>query len=162
MMHRTSEGRSHAIAGVFVFLLLGVFAVFSTLLVMVGAQAYRAVQMHSEEHMTGRTLYAYMLNTIRGDDTEGAMEVQQEDGLDVLVIQYDFDGDIYYKRIYCYDGYLRELLNYSGSAFNPTSGEEISPAQSMHVELKDGLVTVEITDDYERVHTVQAALRTER
>ena len=33
--------KSHSISGAFVFMLLGVFAVFSMLLVVLGAQAYR-------------------------------------------------------------------------------------------------------------------------
>ena len=38
---------SHAISGVFVFLLLGVFAVFSTVMVLLGAKAYRAAAARS-------------------------------------------------------------------------------------------------------------------
>ena len=41
--------KSHSISGAFVFMLLGVFAVFSMLLVVLGAQAYRTT-VRSEEH----------------------------------------------------------------------------------------------------------------
>ena len=35
----SKTGPSHAISGVFVFLLLGIFAVFSTVMVLLGAKA---------------------------------------------------------------------------------------------------------------------------
>ena len=37
----SKSGPSHAISGVFVFLLLGIFAVFSTVMVLLGARAYK-------------------------------------------------------------------------------------------------------------------------
>ena len=42
--------KSHSISGAFVFMLLGVFAVFSMLLVVLGAQAYRTTGWRSRAH----------------------------------------------------------------------------------------------------------------
>lgn len=42
--------KRHSISGAFVFLLLGVFAVFSMLLTVLGAQAYREIIDESSSH----------------------------------------------------------------------------------------------------------------
>ena len=45
--------KSHSISGAFVFMLLGVFAVFSMLLVVLGAQAYRTTVDGAASTCTG-------------------------------------------------------------------------------------------------------------
>ena len=44
----------HAVSGAFVFLLLGMFAVFSTVLVLLGARAYRSISARSAVNDTSR------------------------------------------------------------------------------------------------------------
>ena len=162
MTHRLSVSRNHAMAGVFVFLLLGIFAVFSTMLVVVGAQAYRATATSSEQHSVERTIYAYLLNSIRGDDSRGIIEVETENGIEMVAVHYDFDGDEYIKRIYCWDGSLRELLTSTRYEFDPAKGEVLAAATDFHAELEGGLLNIEVTDTYGRTHTVQAVMRTVR
>lgn len=152
--------RSHAIAGVFVFLLLGVFAVFSTLLVLFGAQAYRATTERTDAHGEDRMLYAFVLNSIRGDDERGVVGLRNEDGIDMLTVFYNYDGEPYEKRIYCYGGYLRELLVPAGYEFDPESGEEVCPAQSFLPQMSGGLLAIEIVDGQGNMHRVDTVLRT--
>ena len=45
---------SHAVSGLFVFLLLGVFAVFSTVMVLLGVKAYRGAVERTEAHNASR------------------------------------------------------------------------------------------------------------
>ena len=152
--------RSHAIAGVFVFLLLGVFAVFSTLLVLFGAQAYRATTERTDAHGDERTLYAYVLNSLRGDDRQGVVRMRNEDGIDLLAVYYDYFGEPFEKRIYCYDGYLRELLVPAGYEFEPDTGEQVCPAQSFTPQMSGGLLTMDIVDVDGNLHRVDTVLRT--
>ena len=159
-MRRIGGERNHAIAGVFVFLLLGVFAVFSTMTVLVGAQAYRTITERSEEHSLNRTMYAYMLNSLRGDDAEGTIEVRTEDGIDMLVVEYDYGLEILEKRVYCYDGYLRELLASPQNEFNPAAGERICEAEALQAEVSGNLVTIELTGADGETRTINAVLRT--
>ena len=162
MMSRSSAEHGHAIAGVFVFLLLGVFALFSTMLVLIGAQAYRATTAHSEEHGAARTLYAYVYNTVRGDDVAGIIETREEQGIDVLAVHYEFDDESYIKRVYCWEGNLRELLTSAKAEFTPAAGEVISPLEEFEAKLTNGLLTVDMTDAYGHAQTVQVVLRTMR
>ena len=162
MTRKFGGERGHAIAGVFVFLLLGVFAVFSTLLVLFGAQAYRATTARTATHGDERTIYAYMLNSLRGDDEMGMVRPRTEDGIDMVAVSYDFDGDLYEKRIYCYDGYLRELFTSAENEFDPAGGEKVCEAQSLKAQMDGSLLTVEITDANGKTHTVDTAMRTTR
>ena len=47
--------RGRAVSGAFVFLLLGVFAVFATLLVLLGARAYQAT-VNTDQKRNSKTL----------------------------------------------------------------------------------------------------------
>lgn len=162
MRRKFGSERSHAIAGVFVFLLLGVFAVLSTMLVLFGTQAYRATTQHTQMHGDSRTLYAYVLNTVRGDDAQDVLQVEQRDGMDLLTMRYDYDGEIFIKRVYCYDGYLRELLTGESNEFDPAGGESICPAQEMRASLAGRLITIELIDAQGETQIIRTVLRTMR
>ncbi len=159
MTRRTRSEQSHAISGVFVFLLLGVFAVFSTVLVLFGAQAYRATTDRTDAHGSDRTIYSYLLNTVRGDDEQGIVRMRSEGGVDALAVAYNYGGEPYEKRVYCYDGYLRELLIPADYEFDPAEGEPITEAQSFRVEMNGSLLTLQVVDGDGELHTVDAVLR---
>ena len=162
MTRRFGGDRGHTIAGVFVYLLLGVFEVVSTMLVLVGAQAYRATTEHAEAHNPDRTLYAYMLNSLRGDDNAGTIELRSEEGIDLLAVSYDYGWEVLEKRIYCYDGYLRELLTSPEYEFVPGNGEQICEAETFRAQLSGDLITIELTCADGETREINAVLRTMR
>ena len=153
------KGSSHAISGAFVFLLLGVFAVISTLLVLLCAQAYRNTVDQTALHRDERIIQSFIRNTLRGEDAEGAFGTVNLDGVDALTIVSDFDGDFYVRYLYCYEGVLRDLFIGEEDAFNPEFGEEICPAGSFTASLSDGLVMVEMTDTDGKPYTFSIAQR---
>ena len=161
-MRQFGSGRSHAIAGVFVFLLLGMFAIFSMMLVLTGAQAYRATTDATAHHNTERILHAYLFTAVRADDASGVLRLDNKLDRESLVVMYDFGGDVYEKRIYCYDGALREYFSWTGYAFNPAEGEIICEAESFHAEIDGNLMTVVLTVEDGREYTTQIALRAMR
>lgn len=63
--------KSHSISGAFVFMLLGVFAVFSMLLVVLGAQAYRTTVDGAAAHTQKRIVTAFVRNAVRAQDERG-------------------------------------------------------------------------------------------
>ena len=71
----------HSMQGVFVFVLLGLFAVMSTLMVLLGAQMYRNTVDHATENNEGRVLGAYVRSMIRAEDAEGSVVVEDYDGV---------------------------------------------------------------------------------
>lgn len=140
------KGGSHAISGAFVFLLLGVFAVISTLLVLLCAQAYRNTVDQTSLHRDERIIQSFVRNTLRGEDAEGAFGTVNKDGINALTIVNDFGDAVYIRYLYCYDGMLRDLFIGEDDTFEPSFGEEVCPAESFTASLTDRLVTVEMTD----------------
>ena len=150
---------NHSMHGVFVFVLLGMFAVVSTLIVLLGAQMYRNTVDHSTANNEDRVLGAYVRSMIRAEDAADAMEVGEYDGVQALAMREDLDGEGYVTWLYCYDGQLYEWFTSDDGGFNPESGTAICPAQSFEPRLENGLLTVDMTNAKGARETVQVALR---
>lgn len=81
-MSRVNRRRTiarHGMQSVFVFLLLGLFAVMSTLLVLLGAQMYRSTVERSHANNQDRILEAYVRSMLRSGDARGAVGVEAYD-----------------------------------------------------------------------------------
>ncbi|MCH5287625.1 MAG: DUF4860 domain-containing protein [Christensenellaceae bacterium] len=153
------KGSGHAISGTFVFMLLGVFAVISTLLVLLCAQAYRNTVDQTAAHRDERILQSFIRNTLRGEDKENAFGSVEIDGVNALTITSRFDDEVYVRYLYCYEGVLRDLFIGAEDTFHPDFGEEVCPAGSFTASLSDGLVMVEMTDVEGRPYTFSIAQR---
>lgn len=141
------------------FLLLGVFALFSMLLVLLGAQAYRSGVEQTARHGQERVLQAFVRNAVRADDARGAISVGEMDGLPVLTITSELGGERYVKYIYCYEGTLRELFTAEEYGFAPEDGETICRASAFRPAMQDGLIVAEMADEDGKPCTVSIALR---
>ena len=151
--------KGSSISGVFVFLLLAMFAVFATMLALFGAQAYRGIVDRGSEHNTDRILDSVIANAVQADDASGAITVKNRSGVDALHIAYLFDGERYGKWIYSYQGYLRELFTSEENGFEPGDGEILCEIGEMELIMEDGLITAVITDKNGHSRTAQIALR---
>lgn len=147
----------HSVAGVFVFLLLGLFAVCALVLTLFGAQAYRNSVRLVGEHGDARVLRSYVRNAVRADDAEGCVRVL---GDDVLAIYPLEDEGEYVKYIYVSDGMLKELYTETEWEFDGTGGEEIAAAESLRVTAENGLLHAVITDLSGAEYVSDIAVRT--
>lgn len=136
---------SHSITGVFIFLLLGLFAVFSTVMVLMGAKAYRGTVVRADVHNNSRIASSYIRSMLRADDETGALLIEEAEGIKMITLLNTYDDTDYTTRLYVYDGMLRELFTEADIAFDPTWGESICEAESMTPEFRDGLLHVKIT-----------------
>ena len=73
----------HAISGVFVFLLLGVFAVMSTVTVLIGANVYRRSGEITQAHDDERILSTYARSMARSMDASGGVYVETVKGYEI-------------------------------------------------------------------------------
>ena len=153
------KGNNHAISGVFVFALLGVFAICSTLLVLLCAQAYRNTVDQTAQHRDERIIQSFMRNTLRAEDAENAFGTREIDGVNALTITTAFGDEVYVRYLYCYEGTLRDLFIGEHDTFYPEFGEEVCPAESFAAVVTDGLVTVDMTDVNGRAYTFSIAHR---
>lgn len=152
------RARGHVISGAFVFLLLGVFAVFSTLMVLMSAQLYRVTVDQTRAHNEERVLSSYLLNTVRGGDARGTLEVFSVDGVNVLALGYDAGAQRYQTQIYCWDGYLRERFADAAEPFAPDYGEKICAADGFAAKLRGGMLEMRVADGQGREQILHVAL----
>jgi len=137
----------HAVSGAFVFLLLGLFAVFSTVLVLLGARAYRSISTRSSVNDNLRMASSYLRSMLRANDALDAVSLETEEGVETIALRQVYDGEEYITRIYVYDGMLRELFTDAQMEFEPENGEGVCPAQTMTVAAENGLLRVRIETD---------------
>ena len=153
---------THSMQGVFVFVLLGIFAVMSTLMVLLGAQMYRNTVDHATANNEDRVLGAYVRSMIRAEDGADDVAVEEFDGTKVLALNESIEGENYVTWLYCYEGQLYEQYTSAGHDFEPQSGSAICPAQSFEPKISDGLLTVDMTDGAGQPCTVCVGLRCAR
>lgn len=150
--------RKHAVDALFPLVLYGMFAVFSLLLVLIGARVYKGIVSDSENQGSVRSSVSYVANKVRAAP-EG-VRLESRNGADILVIpESGMDAD-YETLIYFSDGCLRELFKEADGSFSPDSGEEITALSSFSIS-RDGeslLITSEgINGD---IHSMHLSLRT--
>ncbi len=133
---------SHAISGVFVFLVLGIFAVFSTVMVLLGARAYKSTADRAAEHNAYRIGMAYVRSMVRGDDEDQSVKVETVDGIKTIALRNIYDGDAYVTRIYVYDGKLREWFTEETEEFVPEFGETVCDMEEMNAQVDGQLLRV--------------------
>ena len=148
----------HSMQGAFIFVLLGLFALMSTLMVLLGAQMYRATVDHGQQNNQERLLSAYVRSMVRAQDSEGTIEIDNENGFPVLSMKETDDGEVYVTRVYQYEGKLYELFTSAENDFDPEDGTAICDAGSFDAKLEGSLLTVNMTDGNDRPCEVRVAL----
>ena len=148
--------------GVFVFVLLGLFALMSTLMVLLGAQMYRGTVARSAADNDRRVLSAYVRSMVRAQDADRALSVEQPAaGVTALAMPEEIDGRQYVTWLYCHEGSLYELFTEAAYTFDPEAGTPICPADGFEPTIDGGLLTVRVTDAGGEPRTVLVALHGE-
>ena len=122
-----------------------VFAVFSLCmlaLLLTGVKAYENMVHKGRESYDRRTAAQYLSTRVRQG---GWVEVEDFDGCQALVTREEVDGTVYLTRIYCYDGYIRELFAAESTQVHPDDGEILLAAGDLDFSVDDEILTVEIT-----------------
>ena len=155
------------IQNVFVLLLLSVFAILSTFLVTVGAQLYRNTVDSAEKNNNTRIMTAVVRSAIWAEDggqveTE-TLQYDVEDGpsgeLTALSILHEYDGEIFVKRLYAYEGSLRESFTEKEMPFDPEYGEELCEIAGFEPAIDGKQLTVELETKDHQQSTVKMVLR---
>ena len=124
------------------FLALIVFMVFTLCVLLVllfGARVYRELVDRGEETFGSRTAAQYVTTRVRQSE---AVAVADFEGCQALVIPEEIGGETYLTRVYCYDGYIRELFCAKNAPLLPEDGEKILPGKSLTFSIEDDLLTV--------------------
>ena len=149
----------HSMQGVFVFVLLGLFAVMSTLMVLLGAQMYRHTVDRATANNDRRMLGAYVRSMVRAGDAAGAVAVERYGDVTALALHELIDGEEYVTWLYGYQGFLYEQFTGAGREFEPQGGTAICPVRAFAPSIEGDVLTVQMVDDADELRRVGIALR---
>ena len=125
------------------------FAVCVLLVLLTGAQTYRAQTERDDASWQRRTGVQYVAAKLRHADEAGAISFSGGDGApwyDAMNLRETYDGQEYVTSIYYYDGYLRELFTVAGGVYAPEDGEAVLAVQGLQFGWDGKRVEVVCTD----------------
>ena len=138
-------------------LLFVIFTACILSVLLTGADVYQKFSKRDQVSFQHRTTVQYLTTRIRQSDTsemvcvgsfaDGPVLLDQSDTVysgDTLFLREELGGRIFYTRIYCHDGYLRELFAEAGLNFSPSSGEKILEINDLLFTLQDDLLYIDI------------------
>lgn len=127
-------------------LLFGIFALCVLLVLLTGADVYKGLTERERANYDGRTAAQYLATRVRQADTLEGLRVEEFGGLDALVLSEEIEGETYETRIYCYDGYIRELFAAVESELTPEDGDKVLPLEGMSLDWQEGVLRAEIIE----------------
>ncbi len=135
------KDRGAAVSGAIVFFLIGIFAFFSVVMVLLAAHTYKNTHMRSDDNGDKRVLHHYIVNAVQAADRENAICTDEKNGVKRLVIYPDDESGVE-MSIYAYGGHLLEIYLSKDDEFIPEYGEVILPIESFETVLSENLLTV--------------------
>jgi len=161
-MNKPKTPVSHSVAAVFIFVLVGIFAVSSLTLTLIGTRVYRRVTVAAAENSDSQLVLSYLCNKVRTFDAEGGVTLAEREGLPMLCLYENIEGETYETAVYAYDGALWERFAPAGdAAFDPEEGERLVDVQSLRFEmLTPALLEATVVMPDGAAHTLRMALRT--
>lgn len=158
---RINQERSK-ITGLAALLVFTVFAVCILSVLLTGADVYQRIAEREEHNYDRRTAAQYITTRVRQADRSGSLSVESFGGVDVLVLREEIDGDSYETRVYCFEGYIRELFTVAGGDFTPGDGEKLLRAAGLSFQWETPVLSVEITLADGTMQSLSLYLRGER
>lgn len=131
--------RAFRIQQVLVLLCLLVFALCVLLTVLSGASCYKDLVDRGGASYARRTALQYLTTRVRQ-----AQRVQIADfaGLEALILEETIDGEVYTTKVYCCDGWLRELYTVPGVTIAPRGGTPILEGEELELSQEGKLLRV--------------------
>ena len=140
------KSENHRIDSLIALVLFGVFAACILSVLLTGSEAYSRLTARDRETFAARTCLQYVSTKVRQAPLGNSIYVEKFDGVDSLCIAENIGGREYITRVYCFDGWLREIFASADTESSADDGEKIIKADSLSLELSDGLLTAELSD----------------
>jgi len=153
----------------FVFLLIGMYALFSLLLVLIGAGVYQRITDAADLNAQMRTSLTYVAGKVRAGDEAGNVAVEQVDGAPVLVLAHRHEDEMLLTRIFFLPdgggggGALYELTAPADEEepLELTMGERISEVAAFHARMVGGGLELSVTMPGGAEHSMYLHLRSQ-
>jgi len=144
---------------IFMFLIFGIFALTSMVLLVLGARVYNSVIQSTRSTSKLRSSLTYVTNKVRGGDAEGAIIITQEGDLEILNIPMEIEGLKFRTLIYFKDGAIMEQLLLDGIQFEHKLSEPVLKVDGFKMEQDGNLLTFTVTDEGEKEVSASVALK---
>ena len=125
-----------------VLLLPAVFALCLLGVLLTGAEVYSTLTENSASHHACRTASGYLSTRLKQSN---GVYAEDFDGVTALVFPEEVDGKTYITRIYCYNGWLRELFTAENGNFSPKDGEKLLEMDTLSVIMEENRILLEFT-----------------
>lgn len=119
----------------FVLTLFCVFTLSSLSVVYVGLQVYKQTTQTMETQYTFYTSCQYIIEKVRQNNSRDCLDIIQLDGMDILRITQDYQGEKYYTYIYQSDNYLKELFIHSDDEPHFNEGDNIIALKQLNMKM---------------------------
>ena len=139
------KSASGSVAGILLPMgLVCLFAFCSLALALMGGQAYRQIQSSVDDSYDTTVAASYLRTKLSQNNQSGAVQLREENGVQLLVIQSKSNDVLYETRIYMKDGRLMENFERADVPFAPVDGVMIAELASCRFALDEGLFTAEM------------------
>ncbi len=122
---------------------------------LTGAGVYQRLVRSGRRNDDSRTAALYLTTRVHQAET-----VRLEDfcGYEALVFPQEAAGEAYLTRVYCHEGWMKELYCSAEASLTPADGERLFPLERLDMVLKGNCLKLD-TGDYQLVFTLPAGRR---
>lgn len=150
-MKKTPNGKTAS--GVAALVIFCVFALCALGVLLSGADSYRSITRRDAESYDSRTAVQYLSTKVRQAAAPESVEVTEFEGVTALCFTEELSGSTYITRVYCHDGWLKELFTAADADLLPEDGERITPLAALDIRREGDMLHFAVTDA--RGETVQ-------
>ena len=140
-----------------VLLLFLMFAVGVMCVLLCGAGSYKKIVENCADSTDIRSGIRYLQTKLRRSGGADCVSLEERDGEAVLVIREETESGSYVTRIYCEDGWLRELFSAEGD-WDSSAGEPVLEMRSLSGKQTGGLLSLTLRDTGGQTETVVISL----
>ncbi len=151
--------KHHSVGDLYLFVLFGMLAIFSLMIVILGARVYHNVVSVTEQNNQVRSSVLYLTNKVRSSDQTGSIDVTEYNGISVLQLSNIYETANYSLLIYYSDGAIRELLTDTPDTFDPSQGDIITSASGFSASVSDNLLSFSVISEDGNVYDMHIALQ---
>ena len=143
-MKKTPNGKTAS--GIAALVIFCVFALCALGVLLTGANSYRSLTQRDAQSYDSRTVVQYLSTKVRQTAAPESVEVAQFEGVTALCFSEELQGNTYITRIYCYDGWLKELFTAGDADLLPEDGERIAPLAALEISREGNVLHFAVTD----------------
>ena len=154
--------KNHKIVALLPLIVLIILTFCAVAVVLFAARIYGSTVEDTSQADDYRTAVSYISGRIHGFDSAGSVSVENLDGCEAIMLTHPDGNRTYATYIYCYDGFLRELMVPYGTSASLSAGTEILAVNTLKIEeLTPGLFRFSATDEAGNCTAAVVSLRSE-